>query len=307
MYLAAQNANPFGSLVALYIVAEDPVSGTLIKVAGEVKPDPVTGQLVSTFTEHSTTTVRRFEAALLRRVQGTAEQPRDCAGPTRRRRRIAPWSANAPAQPTSGFQITHRSGRESVREPVAVQPLDDRRHDEHSGWCVQPVHDDRSPAKTANEPIKSFQLHMPPGVSGLLTGVKLCGEAEADAGTCGPESLIGETIVSVGDGGNPFAVTGGKVYITGPYKGAPFGVSIVNPAKAGPYDFGRTWSSERTIQVDPITAALDRHNRRYGPIQDPNDPRWYPATDQAHQLDDHQTMVHVQPNQLQPDERDREP
>ena len=50
-YLATQDQNPFGSLIALYVVARDPVSGVLIKVAGQVTPNPVTGQLVATFNE----------------------------------------------------------------------------------------------------------------------------------------------------------------------------------------------------------------------------------------------------------------
>jgi hypothetical protein len=96
---------------------------------------------------------------------------------------------------------------------------------------------------------------MPQGLSGILKGVTLCPEANANAGSCPANSLIGHTIVSVGLGADPFSVTGGQVFLTEGYKGASFGLSIVNPAVAGPFDLGKVIVRAK-VQVDPHTAAL---------------------------------------------------
>ena len=106
-----------------------------------------------------------------------------------------------------------------------------------------------------NQNINSVQLRFAPGMSGILTGIPLCPEAEANAGTCPQASKIGETIVSVGLGGDPYTVTAGAVYLTEKYEGAPFGLSIVNPADAGPFHLGKVIVRAK-IEIDPLTAAL---------------------------------------------------
>jgi hypothetical protein len=265
-YLAAQNANPFGSLVALYIVAQDPVSGTLIKVAGEVKPDPVTGQLVSTF---KNTPQLPFEDLKLHFFGGSRaplNTPAFCGSYTTSSS-IAPWSGNPPAEPSSEIQILQGPNGTPCASPLPFSPSLTAGSTNIQTGAFSPFTMTMS-REDGQQNLQSVQLHMPPGLLGTLATVKLCGEAEANAGTCGPESLIGETIVSVGLGGTPFSVKGGRVYITGPYHGAPYGLSIVNPAKAGPFDLSQVIVRAK-IEVDPITAALTVTTDSSGPYAIP--------------------------------------
>ncbi len=254
VYLAAQDANPFGSLVAMYIVVEDPRDGILIKFAGEVTLDEHTGQIVSTFKNTPQLPFEDLKLHFFGSARAPLSTPALCGGYTTKAS-FGPWSGNAPAEPTSTFDIT--SGPNGSECPGATLPFSPSltagtTSIQAGGLTPFTMTVSR---EDGQQNVQQIQLHMPPGMSGLLTGVELCGEAQADAGTCGPNSLIGETTVSVGLGGDPYSVTGGKVYITGPYEGAPFGLSIVVPAKAGPYDLGAVVVRGR-IEVDPTTSAL---------------------------------------------------
>jgi hypothetical protein len=78
---------------------------------------------------------------------------------------------------------------------------------------------------------------LPAGLLGDITSVPLCGEPNANAGTCPATSEIGTVAVAAGAGKEPY-VFSGHAYLTGPYGGAPYGLSIVVPANAGPYHLG---------------------------------------------------------------------
>jgi hypothetical protein len=266
VYLAAQNANPFGTLVALYLEAQDPVSGTLIKVAGEVKPDPVTGQLVSTFRNTPQLPFEDLKLHFFGGFRAPLNTPVSC-GPYTTTASISPWSGNPPVEPTSTFEITSGPNGTPCASPLPFVPSLTAGTTSIQAGGFSPFTMTMS-REDGNQNLSAIELRMPPGMSGTLSTVKLCGEAQANAGTCGPESEIGETIVSVGMGGNPFSVKGGKVFITGPYRGAPFGLSIVNPAKAGPFDLGHVIVRAK-IEVDPISSALTITSDSEGPYKIP--------------------------------------
>jgi hypothetical protein len=111
-----------------------------------------------------------------------------------------------------------------------------------------------------DQTLGSVQITTPPGLLGIIRNVTRCGDTQADAGTCPAASQIGTTTVVAGPGSQPFTVPeagqpSAPVFLTEGYKGAPFGLSVVVPAIAGPFNLG-TVVVRAAISVDPTTAQV---------------------------------------------------
>jgi hypothetical protein len=102
--------------------------------------------------------------------------------------------------------------------------------------------------------LEKIKTTLPSGLVGEIPAVSLCGEPQAKEGTCGAASKIGTATVTVGSGSSPYAFSG-PVYMTGPYEGAPFGLSINVPAVAGPFNLGPVITRSK-ILINPTTARV---------------------------------------------------
>jgi hypothetical protein len=267
VYLASQNSNPFGSLLAMYLVAQDPVSGTLVKLAGEVSLNQATGQLTSTFKNTPQLPFENLRLHFFGESRAPLGTPALCGDYTTLAS-FAPWSGSPPSVSSSTFKIGSGPNGSACANPLPFEPSLTAGSTNIQAGAFTPFTTTVS-RQDGNQDIHAIELHMPAGLSGALSGVELCPEPQASQGTCGPASMIGETTVSVGLGGNPYSVRGGRVYITGPYHGAPFGLSIVNPAKAGPFDLGKGPCDcvlvRAAIQIDPTTAEITIATDQSGP------------------------------------------
>jgi hypothetical protein len=287
VYLASQEANPFGSIVAMYIVAEDPVSGTLVKLPGEVSlchsagetidgfACEALGQIVTSFEDEPQLPFEDAELHFFGGERAPLSTPSHC-GTYTTRASFAPWSGNEPVSSTSTFDITSGpNGGPCPGTPLPFNPLVTGGATNIQAGAFSPLTVTVS-RKDGEQNLKSIVAKLPPGLSGILTGVELCPEPQANLGECFENSKIGEATVGVGVGSQPYTVTGGRFYLTGPYNGAggctvgeagcaPFGITFEVPAKAGPFDLAKTQHNHPPcdcvvvrgkIEIDPTTAAI---------------------------------------------------
>ena len=244
----AQGSNPFNSLLAIYVVAEG--SGVVVKLPGKVEANEHTGQLTTTFDEDPQLPFSDFKLHFESGPRAPLSNPPTC-GTYTPQATLSSWSGQT-VQSNRPLAITQgENGGPCPGSVFAPSFTAGTANNQAGGFSPFSVTFSRS---DSDQTLGGITVHAPPGLLGKIAGVPQCLEAQANAGTCGAESLIGHTTVGAGPGADPFYV-GGSVYLTGPYKGAPFGLSIVVPVVAGPFNLG-TEVVRAAIAVDPYTAQI---------------------------------------------------
>ncbi len=249
-YLATPDANPFHTLMAIYVVTEG--EGAMIKLAGEAHLDHATGQLTIKFLDNPQLPFSDLKLSFRGGARAMFANPPDC-GIARSTAALTPWSSTQAAIASSSFRVTPDASGAGCSSPPPFAPT-------FSAGTVNPTAGAFSPftltlsRADAQQDFGAVQVRTPPGVLGMLARVPLCPEPQASTGQCGVQSLIGHTTLGAGPGPHPIYLAG-NAFLTGPYGGAPFGLSLVVHALAGPFDLG-TVIVRAAISVDPHSAAL---------------------------------------------------
>jgi hypothetical protein len=254
VYLAAQEANPFGSLIALYIVAEDEILGLRVKLAGEGKLNPSTGQVTTSFQDTPQVPFEELALQLYGGPRGALSTPALCGTYTATTQFTA-WSGALAEPAGEPFSITSGpGGGPCPAGPLPFTPaftagvpgLQAASFTPFTLTIADPDADQR---------LQGLTMTLPDGVAALLSTVSACQEPPAgQEWACGPASLIGHSTAWAGFGSEPVTFPG-TVYLTTGYGGAPFGLLDITPAVAGPYNLGNV-DVRSKINVNPTTAQV---------------------------------------------------
>jgi hypothetical protein len=263
----SEPGHPNGSLVALYIVAKSPETGVLIKLAGKVDRDPVSGQLTTTFQNNPQLPFDHFNFHFREGQQAPLITPPTCGAYTTQAL-LSPWSEPLSSlTESSSFAITKGSGGGACPAggvPPFTPQISSGTVNNLAG-AFSPFYLRLSRSDSESE-ITSFSTNLPPGLTGILTGIPFCPEAaialsrtksgaqeEADP-SCRQASELGHSQVGTGVGA-VLAYTPGKIYLAGPYNGDPFSLVSVTSAVVGPFDLG-TVVVRFGLRLDPHTAQV---------------------------------------------------
>jgi hypothetical protein len=262
LYLARPQENPFASLLAIYVAIDDPRTGVILKLPAGVSADPLSGRLTIELGDAPHFPVSDLRLHFFSGSTALLATPANC-GAYAVSSALTPWSApesGPPATPSSSFAVTQAAGGGPCTTPLPFAPSFAAGTTNAQAGAYAPFSMTVS-RQDSEQTLGSFTVTLPPGLLGNLASVAQCPEPQAANGQCNRQSLLGEATAAIGAGPQPYWLTQGKVYLTGPYNGGPFGLAIVLPTTAGPFTLTGNGGPgleilRASIRVDPRTAQM---------------------------------------------------
>lgn len=219
----------------IFVTAEAPDYGVGVRLEGRVKANRTTGRLTAIFTDDPQVPFEDFLITLNPGPRAPLANPLNC-GPATPAANITPYSSPTPTTAAvSGFTVASGSATPCPSPPpfTLSQSTADKTTTAgaQTGFTLNLARGD------GQQYLSQLRTVLPAGLLGTIPTVPLCSEPQANAGTCPASSEIGQATVTAGAGSEPYPFTG-RVYLTGPYGGYPYGLSVVTPAVAGPFNLG---------------------------------------------------------------------
>ncbi|MBS1860498.1 MAG: hypothetical protein JSS68_02185 [Actinobacteria bacterium] len=269
VYLAEQKSrDPLsGQEYRIFFNAESSRYGVQVREEGRIKANPTTGQITGEFADLPQV---GFSSATLtfgpqaKHAIPVLSTPPLCTNTSTSS--AIPYSTGAPtATPTTELKLTQAPGGQPCAKTMAERPF-------QPGFTAKPgtskvlaytPYQLNITRGEGQQEVKGFNLTLPPGATAKLAGVAYCqpnefevatrtsGAEEEKKSACTAKSEIGVATIEAGTGQTPLSIKG-KVYLSGPYKGAPLSVVVITPAVAGPFDLGNV-VVRAPLSIDPET------------------------------------------------------
>jgi hypothetical protein len=276
LFLAQPYANPFGSLLAIYLVAKLPEGEVMVKAPGEISPDPASGRLTATFEDLPQLPYTHFRAHFREGLRSLMATPANC-GDYRGGMDLVPWIDPSFVSHREFF-LSFNAGIGGGPCPAGIPPFHptspagnvNRGAGSYSPFYLRPTRAD------GEQEFTSYSAKLPPGLLGKIAGIPFCPDAAIEAAkrksgveeegnpSCPAASSIGHTVAGYGLGPALTYAPGG-LYLAGPYHGSPLSIVAVDSAAVGPFDLG-VIIVRSALKINPLTSQVTIDSTGSDPI-----------------------------------------
>jgi hypothetical protein len=248
VYLGGPESGPItGPPYIMYVVANSERFGVSVRLVGEVVPNEVTGQVTTFFRNPPEQPFSSLSLQFERGVLAPVANPLQC-GTASGSTSFEPTSAPN-TQHVAAFGVPITGCGSSI--PFSLGQSVENQTGTAGGKTSFTFNLTRGDGQ---QYLGKVTTELPAGIVGAIPMVTKCGEPQAAQGSCSSASRIGTATVQAGSGPTPYTFSG-PVFMTGPYQGAPFGLSIAVPAVAGPFNLG-TVVTRTAISVDQFSGRV---------------------------------------------------